>query len=69
MTTMAVFVLVNDEERHSLWPDLTDLLAGLQAVCCVVDRSVCRDCIEQNSNDIRSKSLREKLAAGRGVDE
>jgi uncharacterized protein YbdZ (MbtH family) len=67
MTTMAVFVLVNDEERHSLWLSLTDVPADWRQVYGVADRAVCRDYTEQNWSDIRLKSLREKLAAGRAL--
>lgn len=62
----AVFVLVNDEERHSLWLSLTDVPAGWRLVYGVADRAVYRDYTEQNRNDIRLKILREKLVAAGG---
>jgi glycopeptidolipid biosynthesis protein len=63
---MAVSVLVNDEERHSLWLSLTDVPAGSRLVYGVAERAVCRDYTKQNRNDIRPKILREKLAAAGG---
>jgi uncharacterized protein YbdZ (MbtH family) len=56
------FVLVNDEEQHSLWPEFADVPAGWQVVYGKADRTACLDYIERNWADIRSKSLREKLA-------
>ncbi len=62
------FVLVNDEEQHSLWPTFADVPAGWRVVYGEADRAVCLDYIEQNWTDIRPKSLRERLAEGRGFD-
>jgi uncharacterized protein YbdZ (MbtH family) len=60
------FVLVNDEEQHSLWPTFVDLPAGWQVVHGEADREACLEYIEKNWMDIRPKSLRERLAAGQG---
>ena len=60
------FVLVNDEEQHSLWPAFADVPAGWRVVYGEADRAACLDYIEQNWTDIRPKSLRERLAQGRG---
>jgi uncharacterized protein YbdZ (MbtH family) len=60
-------VLVNDEEQHSLWPAFADVPAGWRVVYGEADRAACLDYIEQNWPDIRPKSLRERLAEGRGV--
>jgi uncharacterized protein YbdZ (MbtH family) len=62
------FVLVNDEEQHSLWPTFADVPAGWRVVYGEADRAACLDYIEQNWPDIRPKSLRERLAAGRASD-
>jgi uncharacterized protein YbdZ (MbtH family) len=62
------FVLVNDEEQHSLWPAFADFPAGWQMVFGEADRAACLDYIEQNWTDIRPKSLRERLVQGRGDD-
>ena len=62
------FVLVNDEEQHSLWPVFADIPAGWRVVYGEADRAACLDYIEQNWSDIRPKSLRERLAGGPGFD-
>jgi uncharacterized protein YbdZ (MbtH family) len=62
------FVLVNDEEQHSLWPAFADVPAGWRVVYGEADRAACLEYIEQNWIDIRPKSLRERLAGGRGFD-
>ena len=62
------FVLVNDEEQHSLWPSFADVPVGWRVVYGEADRAACLDYIEQNWTDIRPKSLRDRLAAGREVD-
>ena len=59
------FVLINDEEQHSLWPNFAEVPAGWRVVYGEADRVSCLDYIEQNWTDIRPKSLRERLAAGR----
>ena len=58
------FVLVNDEEQHSLWPVFADVPAGWRVVFGDDVRTACLDYIEQNWPDIRPKSLRERLAHG-----
>jgi uncharacterized protein YbdZ (MbtH family) len=61
------FVLVNDEEQHSLWPAFADIPAGWRVAYGEGDRAACLDYIEQNWTDIRPKSLRERLATRQGV--
>lgn len=58
------FVLVNDEEQHSLWPTFADIPAGWRVVHGAADRADCLSYIETNWTDIRPKSLRERLAHG-----
>jgi uncharacterized protein YbdZ (MbtH family) len=60
------FVLVNDEEQHSLWPAFADVPTGWRLVYGEADRAACLDYIEENWTDIRPKSLRERLAEDRG---
>jgi uncharacterized protein YbdZ (MbtH family) len=62
-------VLVNDEEQHSLWPSFADVPAGWRVVYGEADRAACLDYIEENWPDIRPKSLRDRLAAGRASDD
>ena len=61
------FVLINDEEQHSLWPTFADVPAGWQVVYGQADRAECLDFIERNGPDIRPWSLRERLAHSRPV--
>jgi uncharacterized protein YbdZ (MbtH family) len=62
------FVLVNDEEQHSLWPTFADVPAGWRVVYGEADRAACLDYIEQNWTDIRPKSLRDRLAQSQTSD-
>jgi uncharacterized protein YbdZ (MbtH family) len=55
------FVLINDEEQHSLWPTFSDIPAGWRVVHGEAPRADCLEYIEQNWPDIRPKSLRERL--------
>jgi uncharacterized protein YbdZ (MbtH family) len=61
----AFFVLVNDEEQHSLWPVFADVPAGWWVVYGEADRAACVNDIEHHWTDIRPRSLRERLASGR----
>lgn len=56
------FVLVNDEEQHSLWPSFVDVPAGWRVVYGGAARQACLEYIDQNWTDIRPKTLRTKLA-------
>lgn len=62
------FVLINDEEQHSLWPAFADVPVGWRVVYGEADRAACMDYIEQNWADIRPKSLRDRLAQSRSTD-
>ena len=62
------FVLVNEEEQHSLWPTFVDVPAGWQVVHGEADRAACLEYIEENWPDIRPKSLRERLAVSPASD-
>ena len=57
------FVLVNDEEQHSLWATFGNVPTGWRVVYGEADRAACLDW-----TDIRPNSLREALAAGRASD-
>lgn len=59
------YVLINDEEQHSLWPTFSDVPAGWRVVFGEADRAACLDYIEKNWPDIRPKSLRDRLARER----
>ena len=62
------FVLVNDEEQHSLWPSFADVPPGWRVVYGEATRGECLDYVEQNWRDIRPKSLRDRLELGRALD-
>jgi uncharacterized protein YbdZ (MbtH family) len=57
------FVLVNDEEQHSLWPSFSDVPDGWRVVYGEATRAECLEYTEQNWSDIRPKSLRDSVAA------
>ena len=56
------FVLVNDEDQHSLWPAFAAVPVGWRAVYGEASRAACLDFVEQNWTDIRPKSLLEAIA-------
>jgi len=58
------FVLVNEEEQHSLWPTFAEVPAGWKVVTGELDRASALEYIERNWPDIRPKSLRDRLAEG-----
>lgn len=58
----AFFVLVNDEDQHSLWPVFADIPAGWRVVHGEASRAACLDYVEKNWTDLRPKSLRAAMA-------
>lgn len=58
----AFFVLVNDEDQHSLWPVFADIPAGWRMVHGEASRAACLDYVEKNWTDLRPKSLRDAMA-------
>jgi MbtH protein/glycopeptidolipid biosynthesis protein len=63
------FVLGNDEDQRSRWPTLADVPAGWRVAHGEADRAARLDYIDQNWSDMRSKSLRDRLAEHRGFDQ
>ncbi|MEM6107191.1 MbtH family protein [Mycobacterium sp. 050272] len=61
------FVLVNDEQQHSLWPVFSDVPTGWRVVFGEATRAECLDYVEQNWPDIRPKSLRDSLSGSRSA--
>lgn len=60
------YVLVNDEDQHSLWPTFAAVPAGWRVVFGGPDGAGRADCltyVENNWTDLRPKSLREAMAA------
>lgn len=58
----AFFVLVNEEDQHSLWPVFADIPAGWRVVHGEASRAACLDYVEKNWTDLRPKSLRDAMA-------
>jgi len=56
------FVLVNDEDQHSLWPTFAEVPAGWRVIHGEESRQRCIDYIEENWTDMRPRSLREAMA-------
>lgn len=59
----AFYVLVNDEEQHSLWPALAGIPLGWRVVYGEASRPACLDYVDRNWADLRPRSLREAMAA------
>lgn len=55
------YVLINDEEQHSLWPAFAPVPAGWTVAFGENTRAECLAYVEQNWADIRPKSLRDRL--------
>jgi MbtH protein len=57
------YVLVNDEEQHSLWPTFSPVPEGWRIVFGEESRDACIAYVEENWTDMRPKSLRDAMAA------
>lgn len=55
------YVLVNDEDQHSLWPVFVDVPEGWRVVFGADSRQACLDYVEQHWTDLRPRSLREQM--------
>lgn len=56
------YVLINDEEQHSLWPTFADVPAGWTIVFGEAGRAECLAYVEQHWTDMRPLSLRQSLS-------
>lgn len=56
------YVLVNDEDQHSLWPAFADVPTGWRVVFGASSRAECLDYVEQNWTGLRPRTLREAMA-------
>jgi MbtH protein len=56
------YVLINDEEQHSLWPAFADIPAGWRVIFGEDTRAACIAYVEEHWTDLRPRSLRERLA-------
>jgi MbtH protein len=59
----AFYVLVNDEDQHSLWPTFADVPAAWRVVFGGSTRADCLAFVEEHWTDVRPKSLRDAMAA------
>jgi uncharacterized protein YbdZ (MbtH family) len=57
------YVVVNDEDQHSLWPVFAEVPAGWRVAFGEAPRAECLEYVERNWTDMRPKSLREAMAA------
>ena len=57
------YVLVNDEDQHSLWPAFAAVPAGWRTVFGEDTRDACLAYVEQHWTDLRPRTLRERMAA------
>ena len=57
------FVLVNDEDQHSLWPTFSDVPQGWRVVFGEDTRAACLEYVVKNWTDMRPRSLREAMEA------
>jgi uncharacterized protein YbdZ (MbtH family) len=56
------FVLVNNEDLHSLWLSFVDIPAGWRVVFGESTRADCLAYVEEEWTDMRPRSLREAMA-------
>lgn len=57
------YVVVNEEEQHSLWPSFVEVPAGWRIVFGEAEHRECIEFVEENWTDLRPRSLREAMAA------
>ncbi|MFD7168239.1 MbtH family protein [Streptomyces violascens] len=57
------YVLVNEEEQHSLWPSFVEVPAGWRVAFGEASHQEALEFVEKNWTDLRPKSLREAMAA------
>ncbi|GEB52748.1 MULTISPECIES: MbtH family protein [Streptomyces] len=57
------YVLVNDENQHSLWPTFAEVPAGWTVVFGEDSRQACLDYVEKNWTDMRPASLIREMEA------
>ncbi|MEV0414679.1 MbtH family protein [Streptomyces sp. NPDC050448] len=57
------YVLVNDEQQHSLWPSFTEVPAGWRIVFGEESRDNCLTYVEDKWTDLRPQSLRDAMVA------
>ncbi|MFW0784019.1 MbtH family protein [Gordonia sp. CPCC 206044] len=61
------YVLVNDENQHSLWPTFADIPAGWTKVFGEDSRAACLEYVEKNWTDLRPQSLIDAMEADKAA--
>lgn len=61
------YVLVNEEEQHSLWPSFVAVPAGWDIAFGEEGRQECLEYVEQHWTDLRPRSLRLAMAADKAA--
>ena len=56
------FVVINDEEQYSIWPEFKDIPAGWRAVGEAQSKADCLAYVKENWTDMRPKTLRDEMA-------
>ncbi len=59
------YVLVNDEDQHSLWPTFAAVPDGWRVVFGADGRQQCLQYVEEHWTDLRPRTLREAMAGER----
>lgn len=57
------YVVVNEEQQHSLWPSFSEVPAGWSIVFGEDGRDKCLAYVEEHWTDLRPKSLRDAMGA------
>lgn len=57
------FVLMNDEEQHSIWPTFAEIPSGWRVAFGEATREDCLTYVNDHWTDLRPRSLRESMAA------
>lgn len=57
------YVVVNEEQQHSLWPSFSEVPAGWRVVFGEESRDKCLAYVEENWTDLRPQSLRDAMDA------
>ena len=57
------YVIINDEDQHSVWPTFAEVPQGWRVVFGEESRNTCLKYVEQNWTDMRPKSLRDAMEA------
>ncbi|MEV7727310.1 MbtH family protein [Streptomyces sp. NPDC087917] len=60
-TNARFYVLVNEEQQHSLWPSFTEAPEGWRIAFGEDTRDKCLSYVEEHWTDLRPKSLRDAM--------